>query len=425
MLKDISTFSGSFFPLGYRNAQNRQNTNIVNGRQAPPTERTADRKKANSIRRMLSEDGQTDDLQAERNVSCSEKIAESSFNYADSLRAARTKAKNTALKLKKLRYSYKSISTQIMRSKTSAIAKQVVSRARREVIRLKRQLLSKEYNDEELKCAIVHAQAMVRVAKKKARHLQEEEMVKVTGGPCAAELEEKEDRENQSVEEAIENWEASHGSAASDDDTLPGVPVAFDGDRGDGGVSLQEEVAGAMQEQVRAQQEVTEARMARQQDAMAERQMVLEEQQEMMAELMDETWDSMEEALKSSGLEELAEELTETVEVEMDPADFEMMKIKHRSEEMKAIAEADAEYLKTLFDRLEKEKSAGSRAAFGAGGNTSSSWSAPSGGSSPVSGGRSAGNAAPVPAASAAPAMSAAAMPSAAEVAAGGFDVSV
>lgn len=415
MLKNINVIQGSPFPFQHRNAQKRQRTNTGNGWQAPSAERAADRKKMNSVRRMLSEGRQAEDGQTERNVSCSEKVAESSFNYADSLRKARMKAKNTALKIKKLRYDYKSISTQILRSKTSTIAKQVVSRARREVIRLKRQRLNREYNDGELKAAILHAQAMLRVAKKKARHLQEEEMVKVTGGPCAAELEERKEQENRPAEEAIEDWEALHGSVASDDAALSGVSAAF------GGASLQEDLAGAAQEQVRARQEVTEARMARQQDAMAERQYVLEEQQEMMSELMEETWDAMEQTMREAGLEELAEDLTQTVEVEMDPADFERMKIKHRSEEMKAIAEADAEYLKVLFDRLEKEKSAGSRTSFGFEGSASSPGSTPSGGSAPVPGSGSA----PVQAAGAAPVMSAAAMPSAAEVAAGGFDVSV
>lgn len=415
MLKNINVIQGSPFPFQHRNAQKRQRTNTGNGWQAPSAERAADRKKMNSVRRMLSEGRQAEDGQTERSVSCSEKVAESSFNYADSLRKARMKAKNTALKIKKLRYDYKSISTQILRSKTSTIAKQVVSRARREVIRLKRQRLNREYNDGELKAAILHAQAMLRVAKKKARHLQEEEMVKVTGGPCAAELEERKEQENRPAEEAIEDWEALHGSVASDDAALSGVSAAF------GGASLQEDLAGAAQEQVRARQEVTEARMARQQDAMAERQYVLEEQQEMMSELMEETWDAMEQTMREAGLEELAEDLTQTVEVEMDPADFERMKIKHRSEEMKAIAEADAEYLKVLFDRLEKEKSAGSRTSFGFEGSASSPGSTPSGGSAPVPGSGSA----PVQAAGAAPVMSAAAMPSAAEVAAGGFDVSV
>lgn len=40
----------------------------------------------------------------------------------------------------------------------------------------------------------------------------------------------------------------------------------------------------------------------------------------------------------------------------MDPADLKMMKIKHRNKEMKDIVKADAEYLKAVFNHLEKMK---------------------------------------------------------------------
>lgn len=389
MLKNISMNPGNIFQFGNRTTQN---TSAYNGWQDQSAKKAATREKISSIKRMLSEDGQTG-----QSTAYSGKAAESSFSYAESLRTARAKAKNTALKLKKLRYNYKSISTQILRSKTSVSARQVASKARREVIRLKRQRLNGEYNDEELKSAILHAQAMVRVAKKKARHLQEEEMAKVTGGPCNAELEEREEQENQLAEEAIEEWEA----------------MTSDGTADDSGASLQESAVGAMQEQMQIYREMMQSRMAERQD-------IMEEQQDLMIELMDEMSDSMEEMLKNSGLDDLAESMMETVEVEMDPADYKMMKIKHRSEEMKAIAEADAEYLKALFNRLEKAKSAGYHAPSGTGGS-SSPVSVPSGGSSFSVGGGSAASAMPVQGAGGAPT----AMPSVANMAGGGFDVSV
>lgn len=392
MLKNISMNPGNLFHFGNRITQNTQNTSAYNGWQNQADKKAATREKVSSIKRMLSDDGQTG-----QSTAYSGKAAESSFSYAESLRTARTKSKNTALKLKKLRYDYKSISTQILRSKTSVSARQVAGKARREVIRLKRQRLNGEYNDEELKSAILHAQAMVRVAKKKARHLQEEEMAKVTGGPCNAELEEREEQENQLAEDAIEEWEA----------------MASDGTTDDSGASLQESAIGAMQEQMQIYQEMMQSRMAERQD-------IMEEQQDLMIELMDDMSDSMEEMLKNSGLDDLAESMMETVEVEMDPADYKMMKIKHRSEEMKAIAEADAEYLKALFDRLEKAKSTGYHMPSGSGGSSSPAGFS-SGGSSFSAGGGSAVSAMPVQGAGVAPV----AMPSAAEVAGGGFDVSV
>ena len=45
-----------------------------------------------------------------------------------------------------------------------------------------------------------------------------------------------------------------------------------------------------------------------------------------------------------------------SVDSETDPADLKMMKIKHRNKEMKDIFKADAEYLKAVFNHLEKMK---------------------------------------------------------------------
>ncbi|MBD5525104.1 MAG: hypothetical protein HDR04_11945 [Lachnospiraceae bacterium] len=43
----------------------------------------------------------------------------------------------------------------------------------------------------------------------------------------------------------------------------------------------------------------------------------------------------------------------------MDPKDLELLKKKHRADEIRDIMKADMEYLRALFDKLEKEKSAG------------------------------------------------------------------
>lgn len=352
MLKNISMNPGTIFHFGNRATKN---TSAYNGWQDLAGKKAANREKMSSIKRALSEDGQTG-----QGTAYSGKAADSLSSYAESLRTARTKAKNTALKLKKLRYDYKLLSTQILRSKTSVSARQAAGRARREVIRLKRLRLNGEYDDEELKSAIVHAQTMVRVAKKKARHLQEEEMA--SGGTI-------------------------HGS----------------------GDALQESVSAAVQEQMQACREMMQGRLAERQD-------IMEEQQDMMIELMEEMSDSMDEMLKNSGLDDLADSMMETVEAEMGPADYKMMKIRHRLEEMKAIAEADAEYLKALFDRLEKAKSAGYHAPSGSGGSSSSAGFS-SGGPSFSAGG---GSACAIPVQGAGGAS--AAMPGAAG---GGFDISI
>ena len=100
--------------------------------------------------------------------------------YTDSLQASRAKKKSSSNAVKKLQYSFKKVSSQIVRSKTSRAAKSAVSVAKREVLRLKRLKGSGEYEAEEIDAALTHAKSMERIARKKAAHLEQEEMIQVT-----------------------------------------------------------------------------------------------------------------------------------------------------------------------------------------------------------------------------------------------------
>ena len=133
------------------------------------------------IRRMLSRNSQSTQTQA-ANSWGQDSIVTSSLSYSESLRNQRQQTKNTTLALKKLKYQFKNISSKILRSKTSQAAKQAAGQARREVLRLKRQKQNSDSDSEEIDAAIAHAQAMERVAKKKAKHLEEEEMAKAADG---------------------------------------------------------------------------------------------------------------------------------------------------------------------------------------------------------------------------------------------------
>ena len=135
------------------------------------------------IRRMLARDDRNGQMQAANSWS-QDSIVTSSLSYSESLRNQRQQTKNTTLALKKLKYQFKNISSKILRSKTSQAAKQAAGQARREIMRLKRQKQNSDSDSdsEEIDAAIAHAQAMERVAKKKAKHLEEEEMVKAAGG---------------------------------------------------------------------------------------------------------------------------------------------------------------------------------------------------------------------------------------------------
>lgn len=228
-------------------------------------------------------------------------IFSSSQSYGESLRTQRQAAKDTSLQLKKLKYQFKNISSRILRSKTSAAARQVVGQARREVLRLKREKQSGNYDSEEIDAAIEHAKAMERVAKKKVKHLEEEEMAKVSGGPCAGNMVEEEKGDDVSDE-------------ASADESTDDV--------------LQEE-------------ELQDAQL---------------QEEDLISEMMDDLSEGMKEMLSEMGLEELSDSLL-SAKGDMDPADLKAMKIKHRNKEMKDIVKADAEYLKAVFDHLEKTKS--------------------------------------------------------------------
>ena len=310
---------------------------------------------ASSLRELLSEK-----RRKQKSTSGYEKILQTSSEYGQSIRTDRANQKKSAAKLKKLRYSFKAVSTQIMRSKTSVSAKQVAGKARREVVRLKQKLTSSEYDPEEVRIALTHAQKMERVAKKKVKHLMEEEMVKVTGGPCIGELEEREKTKNQIPADKEENISDDFGENISDS---------------------QEEITAAMQEQMQSYQEMMQTQMEQmQQMTEAYQEEMTSAMGDMMSELMEEMEESMKELLEESGLSDLMDSMFGGTDMEMDPADYQMMKLKHRAKELKEIAKADAEYLKAVFDRLEKMKDAAMQGMDGTNQNSNAGMMTFSGG---------------------------------------------
>ncbi len=83
-------------------------------------------------------------------------------------------------KYKKLNYNYREVSGRIIRAKTSVSARQVVAHARTVAAMLRRRYGCGEYNDRDLEIAIVHAEKMVRIAKKKVKNLKAEELAERT-----------------------------------------------------------------------------------------------------------------------------------------------------------------------------------------------------------------------------------------------------
>lgn len=220
------------------------------------------------------------------------------------------KAKTAKQKLqfkKKLNYNFKQISRRILQAKTSSSAKRAVTSARQKVVDLRKKLRTSGYDNQELLIAIRHAEAMARVAKKKQKHLEEEENVKLRGGVCEAEFEEE-------MEESVEeDWDSE-------------------------GISTEGEPAFDIED--------------------------MQELMEIYQELMEEALDDME------SLDDLADLMVSNVGGEMDPEDFEQMKKKHRSEELRKIMEADMKYLKAMFEKMAKEQQSGAN-GIGSGGSGS------------------------------------------------------
>ena len=292
------------------------------------------------IRRMLSRNSQSTQTQA-ANSWGQDSIVTSSLSYSESLRNQRQQTKNTTLALKKLKYQFKSISSKILRSKTSQAAKQAAGQARREIMRLKRQKQNSDSDSEEIDAAIAHAQAMERVAKKKAKHLEEEEMMKAAGGICQGDRISEEETKDVPDAEVENARNAEEMSAESSEDEMSRDLSAYEyaGSEAYGGDSY--DISDYIDLGI-------DAFYAQAGDFMSE-------MSDFTSEMMQEMSDSLRDLMEEMGLDGLSDNAV-SVNREMDPADLKMMKIKHRNKEMKEIVKADAEYLKAVFDRLEKMK---------------------------------------------------------------------
>lgn len=205
-------------------------------------------------------------------------------------------------KLKRLNYNFKQISSQILLTKTSSGANRIKIKARQKAAMLQGKLTNNnsEYDSRELRMALNHALKMERIAKKRAKHLKQEEQAKRNGSDLIDEIIDEEELL------ALENSEDTDASELAN--------------------------------------------------------LTREEMEELMEELNRLMEESMEELQDETGLEDLAGELTDFSYEEMSPEDLERMKKKHRAEELKDIVEADMKYLKAMIDKMihDQQESAGS-----------------------------------------------------------------
>lgn len=239
--------------------------------------------------------------------------------------------KSSPKKTKKLQYNFKEISARILQTKTSGSARQVLILAKGRLALLRQKAKGGEYDDRELQLAIEHAEKMERVARKKMRHLQEEERA-AHGGSCQQEALQEEEELNAGRKEA----ESEEGG---------------DSER------LQQE---ARREISRRQQEM------------------MREQQKLMQELMEIT---QRESTGACGMEELSDALGgRTAAAELEPQELKQLKTKHRLEEQREIMEADMLYLKAYFQKLAQEKQENAAGGYSSGDSDSSGVSLELGG---------------------------------------------
>jgi len=315
----------------------------------------------------------------------SRSVLESSLEYRESLRDQRIKTKDSSLSVQKLKYSFKNLSSRILRSKTSQAARQAASQARREVQRLKAARMSGKYDDDEIDAAISHAKSMERIAKKKAKNLEQEELSKIAlkRNMTAEEREEKEKPEasEKSSQENSQSENRHAGEAISSEPSRIKEPASSEPSRIKEPASSEQsrikEPASSERSRIRESaslewshtQESVPTNQSRLVESFqaSERTMtqmemsvdltrgISEELESLLSDFADLEEETLEDFadLEEEALEDFAEEITTEIEDD-DPADLEEMKIKHRNKEMKEIVKADGEYLKATFERFDK-----------------------------------------------------------------------
>lgn len=260
---------------------------------------------------------------ARREFDASKYQTESERNYRtdSTYSSSGTKKARAKKKYKKFHYYFKSVSSQIVRAKTSMGARQAAGRALRQTVDLRRKLVSGEYDRTYVRIALTHAEAIERVAKKKVRHLLEEERIK-RGGPCSGDNDKFDKEEQQRLDEQadMEMW-----------DNFRNGDIGAESD----GENLEELFAAAVQQSAPVPE-------------------VSIDMDELMMEFEELMKTSMEAAAAS--LDDLTEELSGDAGVDMDPEDLKLLKIKHRTKEQQEIAAADARYLRAFFEQLQKDQ---------------------------------------------------------------------
>ncbi len=231
---------------------------------------------------------------------------------------AAEKAKNQPKK--KLNYNPTQIANKILAAKTSLSAGNALLAARRKVVELKKKLVANRGNADEVQTALIHAERMEIVAKRKKRDLEMEEMVERVSAQDARE------------EDMEKDWESMERDRVmgEEEKVAEAEDAVFD--------ERQEAIDQAMEELAQKNEEMTEELSAE----------LAELGEELIAELEDQM-----EALQDM----------EILNPHMSEEKLEEVKCKHRAAEERAILKANMEYFKATIKHAEASKGGASGGA--------------------------------------------------------------
>lgn len=256
-------------------------------------------------------------------------VVESMKKYADK------NANKDKAKIKKhLQYSYQKVSNQVIMAKNSMSASKAVLAATRSLSELKRKIKASDCSEDEKEAALAHANRMLRIAKKKKRNLEMEELIKVSlredgsGGEQTEFIkDEKPERKPFDISqlymdsEGNPDGETKDNSAETND--MPTDLMDLDYEPSD--IDLDDELS---------DMNISED---------------MEELNDDLEALTEDMADMISEAFKD------LMDLLEVINPHMDEEHFEKLKTKHRQDEQKEIVKADMEYLKAYIKAVQEE----------------------------------------------------------------------
>lgn len=263
-----------------------------------------------------------------------------------------------SLKENGLGYDYKKVSKEIKSSKDSGSATKAVSTARKTLSDLKKKI-RESANDEnidpyEVQAALVHAEKMVHIAEKHLKNVKQEEIAERNqkGGEfidlgikdnlssmqdsvLSPEEEKKaEESEDEDIREDVRAFMESVGYSFDDDGNITRTAsgLRLDASIFGGSSDFKLDASDLLEETVSSDDEISA--------------------------LMEDL------SISDGELPDFLDDMTTPNLYGMEPNEVKMLKLKHRLKESIAIAKADAEYLKVVFDRINEMKS-GAGSGFG------------------------------------------------------------